>query len=140
MTLDAKELELIKESFGHLRKDLDAHSTYFYESLFRHAPELRPMFREDLEGQGMKFMRTLGVIIEKLRDEETLAPQYTDLGKKHAMLGVLSSQFDPMESALIDTLRKALGDTFTPELEAAWHKAYAQVSANMIRRGGIGPG
>ena len=137
MPVTAAEVEQIRDSFADLQENLDAHSAYFYESLFRHAPDLRPMFRDDLEGQGMKFMRTLGVIIGKLRDEDSLAPQYTDLGKKHAMLGVIASQFEPMEAALMDTLRKALGDKFTPELETAWRKAYAQVSANMIRRGQI---
>jgi hemoglobin-like flavoprotein len=36
-------------------------------------------------------------------------------------------------AALIDTLRAALGDAFTPEVEAAWSAVFAFVAANMIK-------
>ncbi len=138
MTLTSTELDMVRTSLATLRRDFDAHSLYFYEALFKRAPHLREMFREDLAGQGMKFMSTLGVIVEKLNDDDASAAQYTDLGKKHAILGIKADHFAPMEEALMDTLRAGLGREFTPELEAAWRKAYAKVSANMIRRGAIG--
>ncbi|WJY22910.1 globin domain-containing protein [Fontisubflavum oceani] len=137
MSLTSAELEMVRDSLGRLRKDFEAHSTYFYDALFRRAPELRKMFRDDLTGQGMKFMTTLDVIVQKLDDEEHLASQYQSLGRSHAILGVHAGDFAPMEEALIDTMRNALGEGFTPELEQAWRKAYAEVSRNMIRRGGI---
>ncbi len=137
MTLTEAELEMVRASLGRLRSDFDNHSLFFYEALFRRAPHLREMFREDLAGQGMKFMSTLGVIVEKLDDEDASEAQYTGLGKKHASLGIEASHFAPMCEALIETLSAGLGDDFTPQLETAWRKAYAQVSANMIRRGAI---
>ncbi len=137
MGLTASELALIQASFDHLRRDFDRHSNAFYDALFRHAPELRSMFRDDLAGQGMKFMTTLEAIIQKLGDEEDVIEQFVGLGATHKSLGVKRAHFGVMEEALMDTLREALGEGFTPELQKAWRTAYEIVSANMIRRGGI---
>ena len=140
MTVSASDLKLIRTSFDRLRDDLDSHSTEFYEALFRRAPYLRSMFREDLAGQGMKFMTTLGVIVDKLHDESAVAEQYVGLGRKHASLGVEAAHFEPMREALLDTLRVAMGAEFTGEMEQAWRRAFDQVGANMMKRGGIAPG
>ena len=137
MTISAEELRMVQASLDRLRENFDSHSTFFYDALFRHAPQLRQMFRDDLTGQGMKFMTTLDVIVQKLDDEDQIAEQYTGLGKSHATMRVHAADFAPMEEALVETMRNALGDDFTSELEHAWRKAYAVVSSNMIRRGGI---
>lgn len=138
MTLSETELDMVCSSLERLRNDFAGHPQYFYQALFRRAPELREMFREDIEGQGMKFMTTLAVIVSRLNDDAGSAEQYIGLGKLHATLGVASAHFAPMGEALIDTLREGLGRDFTPELEAAWRKAYDHVSSTMIRRGAIG--
>lgn len=137
MALDASEKELIRQSFARLREDFDRHSTFFYDALFRHAPELRPMFRDDLAGQGMKFMTTLNRIIDQLEDPEGIAARYAELGRLHASLGIVATHFDPMGEALIDTMRNAMGEAFTPEHESAWRHSYRDISDTMIRAGGI---
>lgn len=134
-----EELQAIKSSFNKLRGNLERHSLYFYNALFRRDPELRSMFREDIEGQGMKFMRTLGIIIDRLGDDVSTVGEFSDLGGKHASLGVTAAQYGLMEEALIDTLRHAQGDEFTAQLEESWRKAYKKVSQRMMERGGIEP-
>lgn len=131
------ELKQLQNSYSKLKDEADKVPAYFYDALFRHAPELRQMFREDLEGQGMKFMTTLGVILAKLNDEGAVSSQFQQLGKTHASLGVLIPHFAPMEEALIDTLRHALGKEMTPELEALWREAFEKIAEQMIQRGNI---
>ncbi|KIC26540.1 MULTISPECIES: globin domain-containing protein [unclassified Leisingera] len=131
------ELKQLQQSYTKLKEETGRSPAYFYDALFRHAPELRKLFREDLEGQGMKFMTTLGVIIARLNDESAVAPQFQQLGKTHASLGVLTDHFAPMEEALIDTLRHALGKEMTLELEAMWRTAFKEISVKMIERGEI---
>lgn len=131
------ELEQLRESYSKLRDDAGRNPAFFYDSLFRHAPGLRPLFREDLEGQGMKFMTTLGVILAKLDDEAAVDAHFHELGKRHKSLGVLTSHFPPMEEALIDTLRHALGEDLTPGLEALWRQAFEKIAGRMIQRGDI---
>jgi len=135
--LSASEIHQVRESFGRLRQRLEAHSEYFYERLFARAPGLKSLFREDLEGQGMKFMSALAVILDNLEHPDTIRTRYAELGHLHRALGVKAADFEPMGEALIDTMRNALGDDFTPELELAWRAAYGEFSGMMIHRGRI---
>jgi len=137
MPLTEDQLNLIRHSFDVLRRDLESPSVYFYEDLFTRAPELRPLFRDDLAGQGMRFMSTLAVIVDNLHKPEALAERYADLGRIHARLGVTAAQFPPMGEALIATIRNTLGDRFTADIEAAWRVAYADFSRELIESGGI---
>lgn len=137
MSTDAKEEDLLRKSFEQVQSDFDRFSTEFYEALFRRAPELRTLFRDDLAGQGMKFMTTLREVVLNTLDGAGEAERLEELGGYHAKLGVTAESFAPMEEALIDTLRNTLGDGFTAEHEAAWRKAYADIASTMIRTGGI---
>ncbi|WP_347310236.1 globin domain-containing protein [Defluviimonas sp. SAOS-178_SWC] len=137
MTVTARQAELIRQSFHTLRQRLEPASMSFYEALFRRAPELRSMFRDDLAGQGMKFITTLDSIIGNLESPEALGDRFADLGRGHALLGVKAAHFAPMGEALLETLRDELGEGFTPELESAWRTAYDALAARIIRRGEI---
>ena len=137
MSDDANNEILLRDCFERLQSEFDQFSTYFYEALFRRAPELRGLFRDDLTGQGMKFMTTLRKVILHTNVAEDKSEKLKGLGSDHASLGVVAGNFAPMEEALMDTLRHTLGDEFTPELESAWRKAYARLSEAMILKGGI---
>ena len=136
MALNAIELELIRNSFKVLSRDLETHSQEFYEALFRRDPGLRTLFGEDLAGQGMKFMTALGTIVENLESDEQNAQHYRDLGQLHADRGVQAKHIEPMREALIDTLAGVFGEEFTPTLENAWREAFDQVARNIIQPGG----
>jgi len=137
MALTTAQVNLLKDSFRVLQEDPEAKSIRFYEELFRLDPELRPMFRDDIAGQGMKFMSTLGVIVESLNTPGALDEQFNDLGQGHRALGVRKGHFKTMEKALIATLKNYLGDKFSPEAEAAWAQAFEEIAAAIIERGHI---
>ncbi|WP_371224929.1 globin domain-containing protein [Roseovarius sp. 2305UL8-3] len=139
MSLSQTQLDLIRSSFTALRDDPEPKSLAFYENLFRRAPYLKPMFREDLGGQGMRFMATLGAIVDNLHRPEAMADRYTDLGVGHRAIGVTARDFEPMGKALLDTLEEALGDEFTPEKREAWSLAFAEFSRDIIEKGEIPP-
>ena len=137
MTITNAQIATVQDSLAELRRHFDIQPTFFYDALFRHAPELRELFRDDLTGQGMKFMTTLEVIVQRLGDPDAVEPQYTGLGQTHRSLGVVARHFEPMEEALMDTLREATGAAFTSQVEAAWRAAYDEVRRAMVRLGDI---
>jgi hemoglobin-like flavoprotein len=138
MTDHAPRSALIRETFQLLRERLAPASVTFYNALFRRAPHLRRLFRDDLAGQGMKFMTTLGFVIENINRTEMLTDRLSELGHVHAIMGVRATDFEPMGEALMDTLHEELGAAFTPEAEAAWRSAYADLSNRIIALGAIG--
>ncbi|MCG6902950.1 MAG: globin domain-containing protein [Rhodobacter sp.] len=137
MALTEKQLGLIRESFDILRQDLSQPSQLFYEELFERAPHLRSLFRDDLGGQGMRFMTTLAVLVDNLHQPDVLSPRYHDLGTRHARLGITAEMFVPMREALLATIKETLGDRHDPEIAAAWRVAFDEMAAAMTDRGNI---
>lgn len=127
----------VRQSFEELRPHLEPTSLQFYEALFERAPELRSLFREDLKGQGMRFMNTLGLILADMEHPEEPSVDYSELGKLHKVLGIRKAHFAPMEEALIDSLRDKLGSRLTPDLEQDWRAAYRAFSAKLVEEGDI---
>jgi nitric oxide dioxygenase len=132
MTLTDEDIRLVRESLPLVTEQLEPASLRFYENLFTLAPELRPMFRDDLAGQGMRFMTTLATIAEVLDDPAAREERIRPLARVHATLGTEPAHFAPMGSALLVTLGETLGPAFTPRLQEAWRKAYDAISAEMI--------
>ncbi|WP_424927970.1 globin domain-containing protein [Amaricoccus tamworthensis] len=132
MTLTDEQIRLIKDSIPKVREHLKPASTDFYETLFSIDPGLRPMFREDLAGQGMKFFSTLNTIAFLLDDPESLDNELNGLAASHSALGVRREHFEPMGSALMITMGETLGPDFTPELRDAWRAAFAEIRDRMV--------
>lgn len=136
MRLSEREIALLRESFRLLRPEEQAASERFYERLFEIAPEVRPMFPADMSEQGMKFMSTLGVILDHLDRPQELEPYLDNLAKGHAAYGVRPEHFPPMGQALIETMRETLGERFPEGADAAWRAAYEELATEMVRRAG----
>lgn len=140
MQLTEKQIDLIRESSARLEPSVPETANAFYEDLFRRAPELRPLFRDDLTGQGMRFMSAVSVIADNLDNTAELDALIGRLADGHAQFGIAPESYRAMEDALIATFTHALGDQFTPETEEAWRSAFRQVCDQMIERGGAAPG
>jgi len=137
MSLTESQIALIQKNFEQLGARPEPASYEMYERLFTRAPHLKPMFRDDIAGQGMKFMNTLGFIVDNLRQPDAFKRRLDELGSGHATMGVKAEHFALMGDALMVTLAHVLGDAFTPEAEAAWREAYRMVSDSVISHGHI---
>jgi hemoglobin-like flavoprotein len=131
------EIRLVRESLPLVRKRLAPASDVFYENLFAVEPDLRALFRTDLQSQGMRFMSTLATIADLLDAPADLGSEIANLAAAHAGVGVRAAHFAPMGVALMVTLAETLGEDYTPELRTAWHAAYDHFAALMIARGGF---
>ncbi len=134
MTSD--DIELIRKSFGGVLSKGEAVGRAFYEELFRIAPEVRPMFSDDVGRQGKKLIDTVGLAVYALRSPGGPGAVLATLGRAHAAKhGVLPHHFEPVGRALLATLEKSLGDAFTPEMKSAWTRFYGVMSDAMIEAG-----
>jgi hemoglobin-like flavoprotein len=131
MKLTTAQIALIRDSFHRLEPDVEA-AEMFYDRLFQIAPELRAMFRGDMTGQGMRFMRTLRVIVQYLDEPEALHPYLEKLAQGHAVYGVKPEHFHPMGQALIWTMKETLGEAFPEGADIAWEAAYDGLAHEMI--------
>jgi len=132
MALTPARIALIRQTFHDLAAEKQTASQRFYELLFEIAPELRGLFRGDMENQGMRFMSTLGTILDDIDNPETLRPHVERLAKGHAAVGVKPADFVPMGEALVRTMDETLGDRFPAGARTAWQEAYDFIARQMI--------
>ena len=129
--MNAEQIRLVQESFGKVVPIADAAATLFYGRLFDLDPALESLFKGDMVEQGRKLMQMIGVAVKSLDRLEQVLPAVCALGARHAGYGVREKDYDTVGRALIWTLRKGLGEAFTPEVEAAWAETYAALARVM---------
>jgi len=81
--------------------------------------------------QRRKLMTMLAMVVKGLERLDTLIPAVRALGERHAGYGVQDEHYATVGAALLWTLGQGLGDSFTPEVEAAWTVAYTVLADTM---------
>jgi hemoglobin-like flavoprotein len=105
----------------------------FYGRLFELVPEVRSLFKRDMDLQAKKFSETLAWVIAHLEHRDELCRELRELGARHSGYGVKIDQYAAVGSALIWMFQRSLGDRFIPEMEEAWLEFYAFASLEMER-------
>lgn len=83
----------------------------------------------------MKFFETFSTVLDALTVPSMAAGEITELGRRHAMLGIEARHYAPLGDALFDTVHDILGIEYTRELDATWRVAFAMIAARMIEAG-----
>ena len=130
--MNARTTALVRASWSQVEPIAPAAAALFYRHLFADAPELRALFRGDLQHQGDKLMQVLGWLVARLDDLPALLPAVADLGRRHGQYGVQASHYDRVGAALLRTLAEGLGAQFTPATERAWTDTYQVIADTMI--------
>jgi hemoglobin-like flavoprotein len=123
--------QLVTTTWNQVAPIADTAATLFYGKLFELDPTLRPLFSADLAEQKKKLMMTLGFAVGSLNRPDTLLPAVRQLGKRHAGYGVKDEHFATVGAALLWTLEQGLGESWTPDVAAAWTAVYGVVATTM---------
>ncbi len=126
------QIKAIQDSFARVAPISEQAAALFYGRLFEIAPHVKPLFRGDMKEQGHKLMATLAIVVNGLRNLESVLPAASALAKRHVDYGVKAADYAPVGAALLWTLEKGLGAQWSPELAAAWGSAYTILSEYMI--------
>ncbi|MDW4499446.1 globin family protein [Sulfitobacter sp. D35] len=130
--MQTSDVALIQQSFMKVMPMKMHLAQRFYEKLFETCPGVRSLFPAEMTGQGEKLMLTLATLIRGLTTPEKVIPLAEDLARRHRSYGTEAAHYAVVGETLIETLREALGDEFTPEVEAAWCRIYETLSQVMI--------
>ena len=130
--LTDRQKQLIETSFDKVRDRGEFASIRFYEILFKKAPAVRPLFSSDISKQARKFLQALNVIVGSLSSTDRTTRMLQRLGERHRGYGVEQSHYPIVGEALVATLREALGNEFTEEVEQAWTDAFELISSAMM--------
>ncbi len=128
MTVSTAQIVLVRQTFGLIEPIAPQAAALFYDRLFEIAPEVRPLFKHNMDEQGQKLMQMIGIAVANLDKLEEIVPAIQALGKRHATYGVEPVHYEAVGAALLWTLEKGLGYAFTPEVREAWALVYATLA------------
>ncbi|HTX15897.1 MAG TPA: globin domain-containing protein [Candidatus Baltobacteraceae bacterium] len=131
--MDSIMIRRLRESVGLLPVEDLGPVHEFYRRLFELAPEVRPLFSQEIGQQAKKFSDTFAWVIAHLERPDELCSEMQALGARHNGYGVKVDHYAPLGSALIWMFQRTLGDRFTPEMEEAWLEFYAFLSIEAER-------
>ncbi|XZG69858.1 globin family protein [Chitinibacteraceae bacterium HSL-7] len=137
MSLTARQISLIRDSFSKVEPMAEQASALFYQRLFEYAPEVRTLFKRPLPEQGKMLMVALKAAVQGLDDLEQLVPVLHRLAAQHVKYGVQPEHYTPVGNALLWTLKTGLGPHWHPELRQAWVDVYRLI-AHTIKRHAYG--
>ena len=125
------QVALVQESFEKVAPLGTKVAEIFYSELFAIDPSLRGMFKGDLQAQYGKLLAVLATVVRGLHTPEKIQKAAENLAVRHLDFGVKPEHYTYVGNALLRTLKKGLGDEFTPELREAWIGAYRLIAQVM---------
>lgn len=126
------QISLIRNSWAAVVPIQDTAAGLFYQRLFTLDPDVRPLFRGDMQEQGRKLMKMLGVVVNSLDRLDELVPVAQDMARRHTGYGVQPAHYATVGAALLWTLEQGLGSAFGDDTREAWATAYGTLSKVMI--------
>jgi len=114
--LNAKQIELIQDSFAKLVPRATILAQDFYARLFELRPDFQELFPHNMDDQRSKLVVALATIVQNLHKLDAAIEDVRNLGKRHVGYGV----------------HKNLDGIWDDELQVAWIVAFQSVSGAMI--------
>lgn len=133
-----QQISLVRQTFSRIALNSAQAGAFFYDRLFALDPSLRPLFPDDLQEQGQKFVDTLGAVIRALDSAQSVADDLDDLGQRHVEYGVQREHYEVLREALLWSLAQILDEEYDDEVAAAWCAAYDVAARAMQKERAMG--
>lgn len=126
--MTAEDITQVQESWRKVEPVKEIAAALFYTRLFELDPPLRNVCGEDLSRSYSRFTQVVGATVRGLTRVDMLLPAVREFGLRHPLPGEVEQHHANVGTALLFMLEKALRGDFTPEVKAAWIKAYGMLS------------
>lgn len=124
---------LAQTSFEEVARRKAEAGALFYELLFEVDPDCRTLFSAtDMTAQAEMLMTMLAAAVQGLDRMEDLRGTLQELGRRHAGYGVQLRHYDAVEQALLETIRRMIGEAFTLDVRLAWSRIYNDLARIML--------
>jgi hemoglobin-like flavoprotein len=129
--MNSEQIQLVQQSFAKVQPIAAQAADMFYQRLFKLDPQLKKLFRGDMQEQGGKLMSMIAAAVYGLNHLDKLVPVLEALGQRHGGYGVKPADYDVVAQALLWTLQQGLKESFTSEVRAAWTAFYGVAASTM---------
>ncbi len=119
---DPLNIELLESSFKALAPQGELLAQRFYDSLFSRYPQVKPLFgNSDQKSRQEKLLAALQLVVNNLREPETLNSALVEMGKRHRAYGALPEHFPSVAATLLEVMEELAGDLWTRCLSKSIH-------------------
>lgn len=132
--LTQEQKEIILATVPVLRESGVALTTYFYERMFTHNPELKNIFNmgnQKLGKQQTALAMAVLAYAENIADPSVLMPVVNSIGHKHTSLQISPQMYDIVGDHLIHSIMEVLNLEGDHPIIGAWTVAYGQLAGLM---------
>ncbi|KAF2931657.1 anaerobic nitrite reductase NSHB5-like [Oryza sativa Japonica Group] len=138
--------ELVLRSWQSMKKDSESIALKFFLRIFEIAPAAKQMFSflrdsgDDVPLENHPKVKAHAVTVfvmacesatqlRKTGDVKVREATLRRLGATHVKAGVADAYFEVVKTALLDTIKDAVPEMWSPEMKGAWEEAYDQLAA-----------
>ena len=130
--MTAYQIQLIRSSWQLTAEEPLKAAISFYDHLFSLSPQLRGLFRSPMSGQTMKFMKAIGYVVNRLENIYEIGDDFPGTNYLSQAYGLQPKQFAQIKDALLWTIEKRLGNSWTEETRDAWLTCYEVLNEFMM--------
>ncbi|VTQ07679.1 Nitric oxide dioxygenase [Sphingobacterium daejeonense] len=132
--MNEQQIALIKATVPVLKENGILLTSYFYERMFKHNPELKHVFNMGNQKSGKQQTALAMAVLayaENIENPSVLMGVVDHIGHKHTSLDIRPEHYQIVGNHLISSIKEVLGESATDELLEAWTIAYNQLAAIM---------
>ena len=116
-----------------LAKGADLFVEKFYQLMFEHHPETRPLFPENLTEQKRTLLSTLDNVINGIEYIDELEKELLELGQHHKNIGIKKEMFNGFITTIVEAANSSSDYQLTKEELIAWENAFREISNIMLK-------
>ena len=130
-----QHIELVKATVPVLRESGVALTTYFYQRMLKHHPELKNTFNMDHQETGRQPRALAAAVLayaDNIENPTVLAKAVERITTKHVSLNIQPEQYAIVGEHLLHSISEVLDVPMESDLIAAWKAAYMQLADLLI--------
>ncbi len=128
-----EEINRLRLSFFKLIPVSEDLSKEFYSGLFEKYPDVRPLFKPDMQSQQDKLVDTLATLLDTLDRTDEAVHILRSLGRRHIGYGATPEIYDYIEIAFLELIAQYANPEEQKDLLDLWSKMMRFVSTTMLQ-------
>lgn len=126
-------VDVLEQSFNALAPKGEHLVKRFYDELFKRHPQVQPLFSKTTKDkQQTKLLAALKLVVNNLRNPDTLKSALLEMGARHQQYGVIKEHYPLVANTLLDVMSEVAGDLWTAEISQAWTGALNAIAEIML--------
>ena len=135
--LSEQTIATVKATVPVLQEGGEALTRHFYERMFKHNPEVLPLFNPANQHEGTQQQALAAAICAyaaNIDNLDALGDAVELIAQKHASLRIKSEHYPIVGENLLESIKEVLGDAATEDIITAWGEAYFFLADILIGR------